>query len=60
MTMPRTELGLAFPFCPIRTEKELDGATRVIHSQIDLEKLSGPDLVVGEGDRLEFGHGGPP
>ena len=37
------ELVLAFPLRPIRTEKELDAATRVIHSLIDLEKLSGPE-----------------
>ncbi len=37
------ELVLAFPLRPIRTEQELDDATRVIHSLIDLDKLSGPE-----------------
>jgi|GEM_PF-1827750 len=34
------ELVLAFPLRPIRTEPELDEATRVIHSLIDLDKRS--------------------
>lgn len=37
------ELVLAFPLRPIRTGKELDTATQVIHSLIDLDKLSGPE-----------------
>lgn len=37
------ELVLAFPLRPIRTEKELDAATRAIHALIDLEKLSDPE-----------------
>ena len=31
------------PLEPIRTEEELDAATRVIHTLIDLEELSGPE-----------------
>lgn len=37
------ELVLAFPLRPIRTERELDDATDVIHSLIDLERPSGPE-----------------
>ena len=32
-----------FPLRPIRSEKELDEATSVIHSLIDQESLSGPE-----------------
>ena len=31
------------PLVPIRTEEELDAATHVIHSLIDLDKLRGPE-----------------
>ncbi len=31
------------PLVPIRTEQELDAATVVIHSLIDLDQLSGPE-----------------
>ena len=37
------ELVQAFPLRPIRTEEELDEATRVIHGLIDAEKLSGAE-----------------
>lgn len=37
------ELVLAFPLRPIRMETELDDATRVIDSLIDLDELSGPE-----------------
>ena len=37
------ELVLAFPLRPIRTEQELDAATKVIHSLIDLDKLVGSE-----------------
>ena len=37
------ELVLDFPLRPIRTDKELDAATRVIHSLVDLVTLSGPE-----------------
>ena len=37
------ELVLAFPLRHIKTEQELDAATVVIHSLIDLAKLSGPE-----------------
>ncbi len=37
------ELVLAFPLRHIKTEQELDDATDVIDSLIDLEKLSGPE-----------------
>ena len=31
------------PLVPIRTEEELDAATKVIHSLIDRDELSGPE-----------------
>lgn len=37
------ELVLAFPLRHIKTEQELDAATRVIHTLIDLDTLSGPE-----------------